>query len=485
MLINYLVYQEANTLNSHALSGVGYLHHGQGVDNWVLTAPSDPNLSYTNAAFLVPIVLFRQSRRDWGYGFHDACWKLFLTRLSPVEDPLQVAKILFKLFATTGYPPLGLLDFTHRHTKKLLRNDFDSATYTNPVQRKARPKYDVDPMIWPSLEESNSSKAFKNSENLCSDSFEIGRTESVFTKLPLEIRHGILSHLSLKEIASTRLVCRDFAWVAAESSLPNTIWRNEFRLGCPLDFVFPDFSVPKDWRSLVFQVKAALGDIESGIRNRRIIRLLQEPTARLVEYNLQGHFRLVGPRIYLRWQPDNELVVPCFGAPPHGNENVYYVIQQVSGCVERLSYYGRMFGGCLTQEHRISPFKLHSTAAHVGRRYAYMNVSSYHVDMKQFICGIESHGTTLGYVLPGSQEVLELSMQSGIATIEVAVSMKGLNGLRFQFEDGTASRWVGQHIGKGIVYGFLEVHLLEPCCEVVASFDVCHVHRSHLLQFIC
>ena len=480
LLMSYIAYVEGNTPESHAISGIGYLHHAQGVENWILSAPSDPNLSYTDGGFLAQIVLFRQSRRNWGYGFHEACWKLFLIRLSPVQNPLQIAKILFNLFATTGYPPLGLLDFVHKHTQKLLRNGFDSATLTYPVQRKARPKYDVNPMILPSLEESSLNETFEIPENRCSDSFEHCRTESVFTKLPIEIRHAILSYLSLEEIASTRLVCRDFAWVAAESSLPNTIWRNEFRLGCSLDFIFPDLSSPKDWRSLVFLVKAALSDPESAVRNRRIIRILQEPIARLMEYNLQGHFRLVGPRIYLRWQPDNDLVMPCFGAPPHGNENVYYLIQQVSGCVEKLVSYGRIFAGCLTQEHRISPFKFHSTAGPIRRRCARMNVSSYRMDMKRFICGIECYGTTLGYTIPDSQEVLELSRDSDVAAIEVAVSMKGLNGLRFRFEDGTVSRWVGQHIGKGIAYGLLQVHHLEPCCELVASFDVCNAHRSHL-----
>ena len=192
-------------------TGVGHVTYVRGVSSWILAAPSDAQRSYNVDTPIVHIAILSRSHRGWGYGFHEACWKILLARLSPVEDPLRVGEILFDLLATVEHLFTALLDFKHRYTKKLLGCNFTPEVFWGPLWRKGHREYNRDPRVPLSLEQSSLNEQTQQPIIGCVDIFESKRTDSIFTKLSLEIRHAILSHLSLKQIARTRRVCWDFA----------------------------------------------------------------------------------------------------------------------------------------------------------------------------------------------------------------------------------------------------------------------------------
>ena len=286
-----LVWSSETASRSPSLTGVGRLSQPN-----VLSAPFNSELSYHDTHELEDITLFQKSGTLWGYGFHDACWKLLLMRLPNVENRSDMLRSIFGLLYNIPCPDFSSFRFGH---------DYGGAASTQkplglPKTVDQSSSLYADPDAIPSLEELESSvleMPYPASPNGIvpsgSETSDLKGVNGLFS-LPPEVLHMIVSYLSLREVVSARLICQFFALVFKRENLPQSFWKSRFKVGSDVDYILPNFTTKRNWSRLFFGTQACLKNGNPSLANRKRIMTLIEPIARLLELSAPGSRELCG-----------------------------------------------------------------------------------------------------------------------------------------------------------------------------------------------
>lgn len=475
------VFTTGNKDTPPSLSGLGIIHRRS-----VLAAPLESELSYRDAPSLHDIKLFQSKTRktNWGYGFHNSCWQLFLARLSRTDTLEDTLSCIFDLFYTTSCPSFSCFDFGH---------DYEGAAVTHKPTGRPLPidmssHLFADPCTVPSLDDLESHASKVLSTNCSAKNAVLEPTSNglghLLGRLPLELLYKVLSYLRLTQVAHLRLVNRHFALVARRETLPHSFWRSRFTVSGEQGFLCPDLSVRRDWYRLFLGTRFCLQAKNAPLINRRRIWTLLGSFDSLVErYRNQ---RLLGSEIYN--ETDNKWTQRLSTLSSGGLSESF---QGVHSLCARLSYdSNQLTDGCRVQQFRLVEFP---------RRFSKdggnIRVSTVHIGTRCYISGIEFQDaqvsrtklSSMGF-LTANAESIHIPPSAKIKTVEVAFRATGLVGIQLHFIEHEPSHWIGQNEGEGVVYGSLVVPENSATFHMVAGLDVCigrgyHIH-SILLTIV-
>jgi hypothetical protein len=98
-------------------------------------------------------------------------------------------------------------------------------------------------------------------------------SSDVFSKLSIELNHGIINLLDNVSLCNVRLASKVVANLSKPAELPQTFWASRFNYDREMDFFPTDYKRTETWRDLYFNVKYALRDTSSAghMMNRRRI----------------------------------------------------------------------------------------------------------------------------------------------------------------------------------------------------------------------
>ncbi|PGH06386.1 hypothetical protein GX51_02398 [Blastomyces parvus] len=412
------------------LTGVG----GGISNNLPFSAPSDPDQRYDDEDYrFSPADAFmpfhpQTYRPDGGYVFHDLCWNILNALNYP--DPVPVQR-LYDIFRSLPLRSLHWLQWGHTYggllTTYPVSYPWEEARLGGMITGSvAKPKlspyyyYKRDPWDIPELREildetkKSTAQQFNNDEPRISCRPQ--QHADCFSVLPVELREQILTQLLVKDVASLRLASRSFACLP----LTQYFWFSRFLPGMDRDFIFeatrPDREAVvdarcRDWRALYEKTRQIL--LEGGaLANRKRIWNCNTSLARLLRIEPLDKARLQKADRY------NNIVWKVAGA--------------------RYSH--------------MSYDKLYVQAARLPRDISQIRVSFITLNGKQHVSGIrlcsrKEPGVDMGYIVPGSEIVLDLENEEGTsATLSgfiTSIGPDGIRALQATTLEGRLSNWAG------------------------------------------
>ena len=135
-------------------------------------------------------------------------------------------------------------------------------------------------------------------------------------------------------------------------------------------------------------------------------------------------------------------------------------------------------GSCREVYHRIARIPSQSPIA--GRHE--IRVSMVQVGLRSYVSGVRYYcsgsegpfSTSLGFCALPDEQVVVIPPGAILRGIDVAFSIRGLVGIKFDFVgvEDTSSPWIGQNEGEGIAYGVLKLPEQFSQYYLVAGLDV-------------
>ncbi|PLB53887.1 hypothetical protein P170DRAFT_460202 [Aspergillus steynii IBT 23096] len=455
-----------------SLTGVGILRSRS-----VLHVPVEVDSTYQNTENLEPVMLSQNLGDSWGFGFHDACWGLFLLRLGVVKDEIDnVLQCLFIQFLNSPWPGFSSLDFghdyggaanTHKSWGLPRPVDLTSPLYADP---NAIPSFDmVELKTPPSL-----LLRIAHQTDITGESRPQSASPA-FGNLSLELVYEIFSYLPCSQLAKLRLVCRDLSWKARPDQLPQSYWKSRFYLGQELGFMCPNSSmVARDWFRAYWGTTSFLVAGELSLVNRKRIWSLLEPIAMLVESHLPLPLAKAGYIVPLPDKDEQE----CYtysAADAHADvSGDIYLMQSFSGQISPKKERGPLENGCDMLELRAVHFapcghqeglQITISGLRLGTRVVLSGLS---FDCRENMQVDESR---LGICDTPMQWTIDVPSKSSIKSIKVAFCSLGLVGVKFIYRNGRSSTWVGQSQGDGVAYGTLNIPPDARECFLLAGLD--------------
>lgn len=476
-------YSEARAIFTHgsssdiSLSGIGILRHRS-----VLDAPPEPDTTYRNAENLEPIMLLQNLGTCWGFGFHDACWEIFVLRLGEVKGELDdVIQHLFIQFVNTPFPGFSSLDFGH---------DYGGAASTHkswglPRAVDSSSPFYADPNVIPSFQTlERTAPPACLAKLFCRTDVSGGRYPRqvfpAFGKLSPELVYEIFSYLSYRQLAKLRLACRDIAWKTRPDQLPQSYWKRQFSLDQELGFMYP--AVPhrstmgRDWFRAYWGTKSLLRAGDLSLANRKRIWDLIEPIATLVESDLLPNLAKSG-NIALPSKEDQNYSSLTIKDLPEDASGCVSLVQSFSGHLSPQEDRGPLEKGSRVLESRAVSFpsRDHQNGMQIkifglllGARVTLSGLSFSRTSIQAGEC-------RLGICDTPTHWTVEVPSHSSIKSIMVAFDSTGLVGMKFLYKDGASSTWAGtagQSPAKGVAFGILHVPSEPEIGFLLAGFDV-------------
>lgn len=448
----------------------------------IIIAPPDPEHSYRDdGVSLESYVPFYDSEIDaWTFLFHAACWEVLRERIS--NDPSDTSRLAALFYSTLHCTALNEYNYLRPG------HDFGGVAkfqrpYGNPLQEMINAglsAFAAEPLKFAAVDDilhCLESTADITVEEATSRIVVAKTTAAadIFSKLPVEVVHLLLSWLPSHDILNLRLASKSVASVSRADSLPQSFWRSRFAPDFELGFSLPtDVGGHPDWRDLYFRIRRSLQTPHGSarLRNRKRVWEIIGKNAALLSLHLRGT-QLHG--VPISW--DDFSGSKC-GEKPSGKPRSGKIIATES--ITRDSETLR-FGSREISVRRLLLQPGQQTICAVGVSTVTFNsrifVSGLRVFFRDSVTG--AHGShSLGYVAPNSEHLLEIAAEESFAGLELATSVDGIVGVRVILEAGPrrySSPWVG-NIGKGepdIAFGQLlcsrsEIHSF----DFAASFDV-------------
>lgn len=370
------------------------------------------------------------------YPFHDACWRLLLSRMNLKDqyNPNQLSENLLNIFHCTPKNRYKALDPDHDYEgakqvqeplRDLIQRPIQDRTFlmADPLQPfplnatvvfthciNGTPS-DLGPTIGISREQKNPS--------------------DVFARLPAEIVTLILLQLSSGTVCNLRLSSRSVAAISGPDQLPGYFWESRFGHDQEMGWVFACSSSPSrgtDWRHLYAHAQATLReDFEApNVKNKHRI------------WQCLGHVSLI-----LDHAIDAEPVVNDVGRPdvsPVFSES-RLIGSVISGEMMTESQWNEHFQfGC----RRLKLKSLDCTDISDAEIFD-LGVSFVRLKSAQYISGLrfripkgDGNPTSCrvtGRIIPSSEEWIQGIAMSDLKRLEVAADISGILGLRLSLED--------------------------------------------------
>ncbi|KAK2768311.1 hypothetical protein FQN54_000164 [Arachnomyces sp. PD_36] len=463
------VFVDTETSSAAFISGDGSL-----LRETILLASSDFNNPDLPRNQLSMITLFQNVGRYWGYGFHDACWKLLSVKLSRsgIVDRATIAQSLFRLFYMTECPGFAGLSFAHdfggvsrRDTSILTRHPApNSPESADPLLLPpTRDLTEYGPAFFNSLGSSRPSR-----RSYCVDSTVSGP----ISRVPLEIFHLIMEHLSIADVANVGLACRQFSQITDLRSLTQPFWRNRFLPGFELDYIFLDgVPNPDDWFHLFCGVTELIKNKHRPFLNKKRIWDLLEHVVHLVRLNSMGLRELHGKPVVIEDSKDN---IYRLGVSNVEEPSIYFTPERsFSGLVAPEGYQNQITEGCRLSGSVATCFRPEIPDGHV------VKISTVTLGGRYYVSGFgcvslhkpQQIDSRVGFFQPEGEEVIQIPCHLQIEYIEVAFCASGLTGIRFLCSENHKSRWVGQNQGPGIAYGVLQLGHNANSYNLVVGLD--------------
>ncbi|KAJ0417371.1 hypothetical protein BJY00DRAFT_289777 [Aspergillus carlsbadensis] len=464
---------EARALVAHdiedgdiSLSGVGVVSLFSAI-----RVPRDNSLSYTETQEMHALF---PSRQPYPYHtivipVHDACWSLLRCRLGAVVDEDEaVASVLYQLYGGGR-----------------VSGGFDIGLEYGVIPRTQEDAEMADPGRVPLLEEIEAAAGSTLTLSRVVVDDAVTETRGPFGELSMELVHAIMSYLSVPELFVLCLTCKYL--LAASGSLPQTYWRARFLPGNEADFLYPDLNAPRDWRRLFFGLHRCLQDGVPSLVNRRRIRRLLEPIAALVE--LTAHLPETPHGLEVQViQPENPNNPPPrprsrrHDAVPFRAQSFHLqgaLLAGLSRVVKPLRLFYSDLAGKDTFIFSYRAFSLFGNgfAIHEGR----VGITMLQVGMRRYISALQYvpekerddgdvGARQAGFPTPDEQW-MQISRDSYLERVEVAVLPEGLVGVRFLIKDQETAPWLGQCSGEGVSRGVFTVPMGVQECGLLLGFD--------------
>ncbi|PLB44841.1 hypothetical protein P170DRAFT_512974 [Aspergillus steynii IBT 23096] len=436
------------------LSGIGRPGYSQGLE-----APLDSDYSYRDVQRPQRIELIHKTTTilsdAWGFGIHDACWKMLYSRNIHYAHAIDLAESVFN----------QILSAPHLE-------DVSTEGYFN-LERFAKDSHvRKDPFDVPSLDEL---EAAAPPRLAAAGLIPIGASGNSrhFSKLSVELTFEILSYLPFSDLLRLRLVCRELAAIMSFDALPRSYWRDRFSAGQEGAFLGVDLSAQRDWYRL-FRGTLSLLKTNKSLRNRKriwqrldsfeeVARCEASPGRTSHGYALE---RVVtNPQTYTYQVMDHRyddgipdcLQLKCFSSghiPGHGYEDTV-------GASDPCHY------------------KAVQLEFPTGGGDGEVEVSFIQVGDQEFISGMrfwhsgypEGRVLKLGYYGHDKTRRLRIPYASHFNAVEFAFSVGGLVGLSFKLRNIGSTRWIDQGRGSNIARKVMRLPKVPKRCFLVAGLD--------------
>ncbi|EER25811.1 F-box domain containing protein [Coccidioides posadasii C735 delta SOWgp] len=465
------VFVKGTASDTVALTGVGYL-----ASRNILRAPVDSKSSCKDENPTVDITLFRTSDSCWGYGFHDACWRLFLACLQDIDEA-DIIKPLFRFFWSTECPRFSIFSLGHDYAgaTEMQKRSFPGEPFKLSLLFYADPSY-VPP--FEDLKDLVSTSQF-HAQGVEHDYSSTPRERtSPLENLPVELLYMVSSYLSLKDVLGLRLLSRPFYRLLAPEELPQSFWKTRFMVPHEQDFIFPDFTTSQeDWFRLFLGVDEYLNDKSKSLPgsksliNRKRVRGLIEPMARLLEVKI----RIRGQPYGVRITPRTKYEYVCSDSQARQQLGSHLRISRIfGGQLASQDYQNQLTEGCRPVEYMVARFPTRTMEPDFPNE---VRISVVKIGNNKYVSGIRIASSSpaaafpseIGYFMPG-ETIIRLPDEDEIRTLEVVFSATGLRGIRFIYSSGASSPWAGQFRGEGLARGLIQ---LESSAEydIIAGLD--------------
>ncbi|KAI1408209.1 hypothetical protein F5Y13DRAFT_204934 [Hypoxylon sp. FL1857] len=374
------------------------------------------------------------ANEHWCYVVHNACWELLRDRIDP-DHKLPVNSLARHLFALLYNTPINVVnealapghDYGHasvfhlrsgeQHSGYFTRVNASSYSFiTGDVTEKFAPDED-------SLEDDISS--------LCARLARVGVRHGNYSQsdpfylLPSELVMFVLAYLPSRDACSLRLASKYVADLSTLELLDQRFWSTRFDPDFEMGFVFagpsnPRPAGPSDWRSLYLKAKVALqSELFPGLRNRHRI------------WNI---FKHISDAIYVRLE--NE---PWIQSSP--GHSALQLLPGKAVFAEASFEFSATYTDCpLTLSCRLFERQEISWSQFPDALPKRLRVSSVFSNGKSYISGLRLITTDdldtaqplrAGFVNSRQEHDVFLEPHSSIEKLEVAMSTKGIIGLRF------------------------------------------------------
>jgi hypothetical protein len=266
-------------LSSVTLTGVGYL------DASALLASIDHDTSYMSPEHELTWYYLNYSppTGTWTFAFHEACWQLFLRKVSLSRnhqtEPQRIAELLFRLLYCFPYD---------RFKVPCPNHDFGGAL-----------KFRKSPLILPeswnflladpsTLTLDSATQATKNASELPQTTSGFRVSDDIFARLSPEMVHLIITMMESTDFCNLRLSSKFVSKLTNPDNLSQDFWKSRFSVDREMGFFPPEneLRLPSDskvnWQKLYFDLKCNLHD-KTGtghMRNRRRIWFCLDVVAR-------------------------------------------------------------------------------------------------------------------------------------------------------------------------------------------------------------
>lgn len=433
--------------SSPFLTGVGFLEGG--ADN-VLEASHDPNVGYIsptrhrnegrrNDTILSQSGTGQPNRPKYlTFVFHDACWQLFLAGIlsglpetvtacrTPQDQVRLVAEALFRYLACM--PLTKLNQVLIRHELPPYRQA--GVSLPDGYAPTDRAIMMADPSDLPTLDGSPQVAGHEHGNyhyTIHPHFTSASSTDALFSTLPEELIHQILSLLPCPDVCNLRLASRSVASVSSPCQLPRSFWASRFEAENGMGFFFPgrpfpDSKPPTDYHLLHSALRLELSKVTEvmNLRNRRRIwRMLREMS------------RCVTLAIEHIWSSTS-------GDSDTGSSFVHIPEGHVAG---RLVCPSPLRGGPVTKAlQRSVGTTIFARQAAVFPDYSLqaplcVGVSFLSVDRRPYVCGIRflsaglDRSCRVGVVIQETETIIALEPGDELAGFRVACLANGVVGL--------------------------------------------------------
>ncbi|RDW93995.1 uncharacterized protein DSM5745_01317 [Aspergillus mulundensis] len=458
-------------LDAATISGLGFINSSN-----ELTVAEDYQSRFddANVNLHTYFPFYDLEQRTWSFTLHAICWEILLQRVP--EGAANIAKLSNVFFQ------IVFCTIWSRHRYMRPGHDFGGAAqFQKPVgdpirrmtdegfaQMLSRPSQFCDvPEILSSLSQfqkprSRHRRFVPMTVRIPSAGFDL------FSSLPAEVLHMILSILSSVDIRHLRLASRRVASVTDPASLPQSFWRSRFCADAEMGFALPtNESGHQNWRDAYFLLKDTLSDSSCvpRVKNRLRIWSLVGINATL----LAGH--MIGDGLHGD-QCTGTILIPA--------EAETLTSDVLPGRMVRTSAF--------VDEHNLLPSgsrKLHDRVVVLPLgtcAIIRVNISTILFNSEKFVSGLQLGvvntstqaitNLSLGFISPDHQ-LIEIAPTVRITGFELATCPRGVTGIRAIVDRGPQPQWVGD-TGNGeaqFAFGILNFTREGSDILLVASFD--------------